>query len=125
METHQNGFETCRSSRSIYPLSLIPYPSRYAELTCKTNFSLHEGASHAEELAEEAKRLGLYAVAATDTESLSGVARAHTVFKEAGVKFIIGVEIRPLDAPPVMLWAPTKFAYSQLCRLLTRGRLRA
>src|SRR5688500_263016 len=77
---------------------------RYAELTCKTNFSLHEGASHAEELAEEAKRLGLYALAATDTESLSGIVRAHTVAKEAGVKFIVGVEVRPLDAPAVVLW---------------------
>jgi error-prone DNA polymerase len=105
--------------------SLIPHPFSYAELTCKTNFSLHEGASHAEELAEEAKRLGLYAVAATDTESLSGIARAHTVFKEAGVKFIVGVEVRPIDSKPVILWAPTKQAYSQLCRLLTRGRLRA
>src|SRR5215203_1235318 len=99
---------TSRYPRMFHPSSFTLHPFQYAELTCKTNFSLHEGASHAEELAEEAKRLGLYAVAATDTESLSGIARAHTVFKEAGVKFIVGVEIRPLDAPPAMLWAPTK-----------------
>src|SRR4051812_328852 len=112
--------------KDFHPSSFIPHPSlRYAELTCKTNFSLHEGASHAEELTEEAKRLGLYALAATDTESLSGIVRAHTVAKEAGLKFIVGVEVRPLDAPPVILWAPTKSAYSQLCRLLTRGRLQA
>jgi error-prone DNA polymerase len=116
---------TSRAPKIFHPSSHIPHPSRYAELTCKTNFSLHEGASHAEELAEEAKRLGLYALAATDTESLSGIVRAHTVVKEAGLKFIVGVEVRPLDAPPVVLWAPTKSAYSQLCRLLTRGRLKA
>ena len=116
---------TSRAPRIFHPSSLVPHPSPYAELTCKTNFSLHEGASHAEELAEEAKRLGLYALAATDTESLSGIVRAHTVAKEAGLKFIVGIEVRPLDAPPIILWAPTKSAYSQLCRLLTRGRLRA
>ena len=35
------------------------YTPGYAELHCHTNFSFLDGASHAEELAEEAARLGL------------------------------------------------------------------
>src|SRR4051794_24356604 len=38
----------------------------YAELHCHTNFSFLDGASHAEELAEEAVRLGLTGLAVTD-----------------------------------------------------------
>src|SRR3954462_12731117 len=38
----------------------------YAELHCHTNFSFLDGASHPEELAEEAARLGLHGLAVTD-----------------------------------------------------------
>src|SRR3954463_15426090 len=38
----------------------------YAELHCHPNFSFLDGASHAEELVEEAVRLGLQALAVTD-----------------------------------------------------------
>ena len=39
--------------------------SAYAELQCTTNFSFLHGASHAEELATQAKHLGLAALAVT------------------------------------------------------------
>src|SRR5690349_21412365 len=42
----------------------------YAELHCHTNFSFLNGASHPEELAEEAARLGLSALAVTDHDGL-------------------------------------------------------
>jgi error-prone DNA polymerase len=47
----------------------------YAELHCHTNFSFLDGASHAEELVEEAVRLGLAALAVTDHDGLYGVVR--------------------------------------------------
>ena len=40
----------------------------YAPLWCKSNFSFLEGASHAEELVEEAHRLGLRSIALTDRD---------------------------------------------------------
>src|SRR5688500_8666509 len=42
----------------------------YAELHCHSNFSFLDGASHPEELAEEAARLGLEALAITDHDGM-------------------------------------------------------
>ena len=44
----------------------------YAELHCHTNFSFLDGASHPEELAVEAARLGLAALAVTDHDGFYG-----------------------------------------------------
>src|SRR5262245_52512144 len=98
---------------------------RYAELHCKTNFSFLEGASHGEELVERAAALGYRALAVTDRNSLAGVVRAHIAAKDLGFPLVIGAEITPTDAPPVVLWATDRKAYGRLCRLLTRGRRRA
>jgi len=95
---------------------------RYAELHCKTNFSFLEGASHAEELIEQAQLLEYHALAVTDRNSLAGVVRAHLAAKEAKLPLLIGAEITPTDAPPVVLWATDRASYGRLCRLLTRGR---
>ena len=40
------------------------------------------------------------------------------------LRLIIGAEITPLDAPPLVLLAPDRAAYGRLARLITRGRLR-
>src|SRR5687768_7665901 len=45
----------------------------YAELHCHSNFSFLDGASHPEELVEEAVRLGLEAMAVTDHDGLYGI----------------------------------------------------
>jgi error-prone DNA polymerase len=97
----------------------------YAELHAKSNFSFLEGASHAEELVERAGALGYRALAVTDRNSLAGVVRAHIAAKEVGLPLVIGAEVTPVDAPPVVLWATDRAAYGRLCRLLTRGRRRA
>src|SRR5262245_31668163 len=98
---------------------------RYAELHCKTNFSFLEGASHPDELVATAHAHGYAALAVTDRNSLAGVVRAHVEAKECGLKIIIGAEIHPSDAPPVVLWATDRKSYGRLCRLITVGRMRA
>ncbi len=95
---------------------------RYAELRCKTNFSFLQGASHVDELIARAAELGHEALAITDENTLAGVVRAHVAAKAVGLKLIIGAEITPLDAPPVLLYAPDRAAYGRLARLITRGR---
>lgn len=99
-----------------------PQPLRYAELHCRTNFSFLEGASHPDELVTRAAELGQAALAITDRNSLAGVVRAHVAAKEAGLKLIIGAEITPADAPPILLWASDRAGYGRLARLLTLGR---
>ena len=97
----------------------------YAELHAKTNFSFLEGASHPDELVRRAAELGYRALAVTDRNSLAGVVRAHGAAKDAGLKLIVGAEITPDDAPPVVLWATDRAAYGRLARLITQGRRRA
>ena len=97
----------------------------YAELHAKTNFSFLEGASHPDELVRRAAELGYRALAVTDRNSLAGVVRAHAAAKDAGLKLLVGAEITPDDAPPVVLWATDRAAYGRLARLITQGRRRA
>jgi error-prone DNA polymerase len=99
-----------------------PQTPAYAELHCKTNFSFLCGAAHADELVTRAAELGYHALAITDQNSLSGVVRAHAAAKTAGLKLVIGAEITPDDALPVLLYAANVAGYRRLSRLITRGR---
>ncbi|MBI2705164.1 MAG: error-prone DNA polymerase [Actinobacteria bacterium] len=65
----------------------------YAELHAHSNFSFLDGASHAEELAEEAARLGLDALALTDHDGLYGVVRFAEAARELGLPTVFGSEL--------------------------------
>jgi error-prone DNA polymerase len=65
----------------------------YAPLWCKSNFSFLEGASHAEELVEEAHRLGIGSIALTDRDGVHGMVRAHVKARELGVHLICGAQL--------------------------------
>ena len=97
----------------------------YVELHCKSNFSFLEGASHADELVAAAKACGHSAIAVTDRNTLSGVVRAHVAAKAAGLKLLVGAEIVPDDAAPVVLLATDRKSYGRLSQLITVGRRRA
>jgi len=96
----------------------------YAELHCRSNFSFLRGASHPEELVAQAAEFGYGSLAITDRNSLAGVVRAHLAAKEHNLHLLIGAEITPVDASPLVLLAPDRAAYGRLCRLITRGRRR-
>src|SRR4051812_33515020 len=68
-------------------------PVAYAELHCHTNFSFLDGASHPEQLAEEAARLGLEALAITDHDGLYGVVRFAEAARAVGLPTVFGAEI--------------------------------
>ena len=97
----------------------------YFELHCKSNFSFLRGASHADELAARAVQLQYAGLAVTDRNTLAGVVRAHAAAKESGLKLIVGAELVPVDAPPVVVWVTDRAAYGRLSRLITVGRRRA
>jgi len=65
----------------------------YAELHCHTNFSFLDGASHPEELAEEAARLGLTGLAVTDHDGFYGVVRFSEAARELGLPTVFGAEL--------------------------------
>src|SRR5262249_41772349 len=97
----------------------------YAELEVTTNFSFLRGASHPHELVAQAKALGLAALAVTDRNTLAGVVRAHVAAKELGFELIIGARLHLEDAPSLLCYPTDRQAYGRLCRLLSRGQLRA
>ena len=74
----------------------------YAELHCHSNFSFLDGASHPEELAEEAARLGLEALALTDHDGFYGVVRFAEAARAVGLPTIFGAEIT-VGQPPVLM----------------------
>lgn len=97
----------------------------YVPLWCKTNFSFHEGASHAEELVEEAHRLGLAAIAITDRDGVYGIVEAHLKARELGIQLIVGAQVTITDGTTIVLLARDRAGYASLCQLLTAGRLRS
>jgi error-prone DNA polymerase len=97
----------------------------YAELHCVSNFSFLRGASHPEELVARAAALGYAALALTDECSLAGIVRAHVAAKAAGLKLIVGSELRLDDGLRLVLLAPDRRAYGALCALISAGRRRA
>ncbi len=66
---------------------------RYAELHCHSNFSFLDGASHPEELATEAARLGLEALALTDHDGFYGVVRFAEAARAVGIPTVFGAEV--------------------------------
>ncbi|MGH8521026.1 MAG: error-prone DNA polymerase [Gammaproteobacteria bacterium] len=98
---------------------------RYAELHCLSNFTFLRGASHPEELVEEARRLGYTALGLTDECSLAGVVRAHGAAKDRGLKLVIGTEVKFLGGPRLVFLAQDREGYGRLSALITQGRRRA
>jgi error-prone DNA polymerase len=107
----------------------------YAELHCHSNFSFLDGASHPEELAEEASRLGIDTLALTDHDGLYGVVRFAAAAAEVGLRTAFGAELS-LDLPapqggvpdPVgshlLVLARGLEGYRRLCRVLSSAHLR-
>src|SRR5215212_576558 len=74
-------------------LTRVPGSVAYAELHCHSNYSFLDGASHPEELATEAARLGLEALALTDHDGFYGVVRFAEAARAVGVPTVFGSEL--------------------------------
>ena len=97
-------------------------PLRYAELHCISNFTFLRGASHPQELVEQAGALGYTALAITDECSVAGVVRAHMAAKGKPLRLIVGAEFRLECGLRFVALAIDRRGYGGLCRLITRGR---
>src|SRR5262245_11764457 len=100
--------------------------SAYAELAVTTNFSFLRGASKAEELVLQAKKLGLKGLGIADRNSVAGVVRAHHMAKVVGVKIAVGARLVFSDgSPDILAYPEDREAWGRLTRLLTVGKDRA
>ncbi len=99
--------------------------SRYCELHCLSNFTFLRGASHPEELVNRAAALGYQALAITDECSLAGIVRAQVAARANRLKLLVGSEVTFSDVPlKLVILAPTRRAYGELCQFVTTGRRR-
>ncbi|HEX5131635.1 MAG TPA: error-prone DNA polymerase [Candidatus Krumholzibacteria bacterium] len=97
----------------------------YAPLWCKSNFSFLEGASHPDELMEEAARVGIRSLALTDRDGVYGLVRAFVKARELGVHLIAGSQLTTEDGSHIVLLAADRRGYANLCNLISDARLRS
>lgn len=102
----------------------MPVPGS-VPLLCRSHYSFLEGASHPEELVQAAADLALPALALTDRDGVYGIVEAHAKARELGVKLLIGAEVTIDDGGTIALLSQDREGYRQLCRLITKGRLRS
>jgi error-prone DNA polymerase len=97
----------------------------YTELQVTSNFSFLRGASHPEEMVEQAALLGYTKIAITDRNTLAGIVRAHVAAKASGITLIPGCRLDLLDGPSLLAYPIDRAAYCRLSALLSKGNLRA
>jgi error-prone DNA polymerase len=100
----------------------------YLEFAVASNFSFLRGASHPEELMLQAASLGLAGLGLCDRNSVAGVVRAHVMKRQhdLALRYHPGARLVFADETPDILAYPRDRAgWGRLCRLLTRGNLRA
>ena len=98
--------------------------STYIELHARSAFSFLEGASLPEALIARSAELGSPAMALLDRNSLSGAVRFHKQAQKSGVRAIIGAEVVAAEGFRYALLAESRQGYQNLCRLLTKIKLR-
>src|SRR5712671_2261091 len=106
----------------------------YAELHCHTNFSFLDGASHPEELAIEAARLGLRALAVTDHDGFYGAVRFALAAREHALPTVFGAEMtlgitKPANGEPdpegehLLVLAEGPVGYARLARAISEAQM--
>ena len=115
---------------------------KYVELHSASAFSFLEGASRPEDLVSRAKELEQPAIALVDRDGVYGSPRFHMAAKSAGIRAHVGAEISVEgfgNRAGLPAWMPNSFSprpvrlallvesrtgYQNLCRLMTRYKLR-
>ncbi|HEX7087581.1 MAG TPA: error-prone DNA polymerase [Vicinamibacterales bacterium] len=120
----------------------------YIELNAASAFSFLQGASLPETLAERAAALGYPALALIDRDGVYGLPRFHRAATQLGIKPLVGAALTIADAPldpggrvnggghatarrrrgdtwTLPLLVASREGYQNLCRLITKMKLRA
>ncbi|HWC98308.1 MAG TPA: error-prone DNA polymerase [Candidatus Sulfopaludibacter sp.] len=100
-------------------------PQSYVELHARSAFSFLEGGCVPEELAGACSELQMPAMALVDRNGVYGAPRFHMAAKKAGVRAHIGSEITCTNGFSYPLLVESREGYRNLCRLVTRMKLRA
>ncbi|MGA2357000.1 MAG: PHP domain-containing protein, partial [Terriglobales bacterium] len=99
----------------------------YVELHSRSAFSFLEGASIPEELVAVCANFEMPAMAVLDRDGLYGSPRFHLAAKKAKIKAHVGAEITcafPFSESRIPLLVASRTGYQNLCRLITKMKLR-
>ncbi|WP_316836870.1 error-prone DNA polymerase [Pedobacter nutrimenti] len=97
----------------------------YSELQVTSNFSFLRGASHPDEMVNQAAVFGYKKIAITDRNTLAGIVRAHVAAQGKNIQIIPACRLDLLDGPSLLAYPVDREGYSELSALLTKGNLRA
>src|SRR5258708_40359150 len=100
----------------------------YIELHARSAFSFLEGSSLPEEMVAMCARLRMPAMALLDTDGVYGAPRFHLAAKKVEIKAHIGAEVTAdlsSRRSRLPLLVSSRAGYQNLCRLITKMKLRA
>lgn len=97
----------------------------FVELHAKSAFSFLEAAVLPEALAERAAALGQPALALVDADGVYGAPRFYGACARLGITPLVGAEVGMQDGGRLPLLVEDREGYRNLCRLLTRIKMRA
>jgi error-prone DNA polymerase len=100
----------------------------YIELHARSAFSFLEGSSLPEDLISACAGLGMPAMALLDIDGVYGAPRFHLAAKKLGIKAHIGAEVTANLCSSqfrLPLLVSSRNGYQNLCRLITKMKLRA
>jgi error-prone DNA polymerase len=117
-----------------------PAPSQgpaFAELLASSNYSFLRSASHPAEMVAHACHLGMAGLGIADRNTVAGVVRAHTAWREiggaaSGFRLVVGARLvfapdpgTGIAPPDIVAYPATRYGWGRLTRLLTLGNRRA
>src|SRR5271163_852986 len=99
----------------------------YTELHARSAFSFLEGAATPEDLITACAEKGMSAMAILDRDGVYGAARFHLAAEKAHppIKAHIGAEVTAMNGWRYVLLVKSREGYQNLCRLITKMKLRA
>jgi len=97
----------------------------YVELHARSAFSFLEAAALPEALAERAARLEQSTIALLDADGVYGAPRLYRACNRLGLSALVGAEVTLADGSRLPLLVEDREGYQNLCRLLTRVKMRA
>src|SRR6266481_229678 len=97
----------------------------FVELHARSAFSFLEAAALPEALAERAAALGQSSIALLDADGVYGAPRLYRACTRLGITARVGAEVTLADGSRLPLLVEDREGYRNLCRLLTRIKMRA
>jgi error-prone DNA polymerase len=97
----------------------------FVELHARSAFSFLEAGALPEALAERAAKLDQPAIALLDRDGVYGAPRLYRACTKLGISARVGAEVTLADGSRLPLLVEDREGYQNLCRLLTRIKMRA